>query len=87
MKPRLEASPPTEEDFAAWVALARRQHVQVFGIAGLCWCSLESDRRDADLMLKFRVQHAPVNQANMLFWATWGLPYWDIEAIIAGWLG
>jgi hypothetical protein len=87
MKPRLKVEPLTDEDCRIWGSLVRRAS-STFPILKTSRAidSWNADRRDAELMLKFRMGCAPSNPANMLFWATYGLPYYDSEAIVAGWI-
>jgi hypothetical protein len=47
MKPRLESAPLTREDDWAWYMVMCRKNAGAFGIRSF---SLQSDRRDADLM-------------------------------------
>lgn len=85
MKPRLKAQPLTFED-AEIRMLVDVRFLHLTRPVLQEWPSFSwilCDRRDADLMFKFLATRA---DASYVMWATYGLPYPDIEAIISEWL-
>lgn len=82
----LPADPLTFDDLDIW-----KRVITVFRPISLApvrvsRAAFDADRRDAALMLKFsrtRVGHI----GDHLVRATYGLEYWDIEAIAVEWIG
>jgi hypothetical protein len=84
MKPRLEPAEPTRMDCVTWAWVEWGESQGRGAIIGDI--SLESDRRDADLMLRL-TKLVGMRPGLHIFWATNGLEYPDIEAIVTEWIG
>jgi len=67
MKPRLRVAPLVADDYVAWMFRRRRN---VFFSDRLIRASIESDRRDADLMLFFMTLEcrATTSRAYLYLW-------------------
>jgi hypothetical protein len=89
MKPRLESARLTDEDFDIYVRMCARERRNLGGRFkghGFAFAYDTADRRDADLMLKL-TKLVGMRPGLHLFWATYGLEYPDIEAIVTEWIG